>query len=171
MKTKHLKLISVIIVSVYFLYYTSTYTKWHFIDNVNLIFHEAGHSIFSFFGEFINILAGSTFQVALPLFFTIYFFRNSQKISSALCMQWVGQNLLNVSVYAGDARTMNLDLLGGDGVGHDWNYLLRTLGLLNQTDTVASIIYIIGVTTVSIGIALALFYSIQEIQKKDEYRV
>lgn len=64
---------------------------------------------------------------------------------------------------------MNLDLLGGDGVGHGWNYLLNTLGVINHTKIIASSIYAIGIATISIGVALALFYSIQEIQHQDKY--
>ncbi len=155
---KYLRLTAILIVCFYFWHYVFTYTEWHFIDYVNLIFHEAGHTIFFFLGTFLNVLAGSAFQVILPLFIVIYFFFNMQKISGAICLLWVGQNLLNVSVYAGDAIKMQLDLLGGDNVIHDWNYLLSTLGLLRYTDTIASMIYVIGLVTIIVGTVLSLYY-------------
>lgn len=91
-----------------------------------------------------------------------YFFLNGQKISGSLCLLWVGQNLLNVSIYAGDAINMNLDLLGGDSVTHDWNYLLDTLGILRHATTVASLIYSLGVITISIGTVTSIYYSLLE---------
>lgn len=37
------------------------------LDNVNLVFHEAGHVIFALGGEFIGILGGSLMQVLIPV--------------------------------------------------------------------------------------------------------
>lgn len=144
---------------IYFWYYAKTYAEWHFIDSVNLIFHEAGHTIFSFFGAFIHAAAGSGFQILLPLLISIYFFYNNQKISGSLCLLWVGQNFLNVSLYAKDAIVMQLDLLGGDSSIHDWNYLLSTLGVLHNTPYIASVFYTIGLITIFVGSILALYYS------------
>jgi hypothetical protein len=155
----YLRLGLVIVACAYFWHYALTYTQWHFIDIVNLIFHEAGHTIFFFLGDFIRIAAGSGFQVALPLFITCYFFYTKQKISGVICLMWVGQNLLNVSVYAGDAIKMQLDLLGGDGVIHDWNYLLSTLNILKYTPAVASSVYWLGLLIIFTGTFLALYYS------------
>ena len=157
--SKYIKLLSLFFVCAYFLNYISTYKDWHFIDNVNLIFHEAGHTIFFFLGHFLSVLAGSGFQVALPIFFSIYFFAKQQKISGSLCLLWVGQNLLNVSIYAGDAINMNLDLLGGDSVIHDWNYLLDTVGILKYTGTIASMIYFLGIINISLGSVFSIYYS------------
>jgi hypothetical protein len=157
--TKYFRTISIALVCTYFWYYARTYTEWHFIDNANLIFHEAGHAIFFFVSEFLNIAAGSVFQVALPLFIAIYFFIQGQRISSSLCLLWVGQNLLNVSVYAGDAIVTQLPLLGGDSVIHDWNYLLSTLDILKYTPKIAAAIYFIGIIFLVVGAVLSLYYS------------
>ena len=146
-------------VCAYFWYYADTYTQWHFIDNINLIFHEAGHTIFSFFGDFINVFAGSGFQVALPFIISIYFFNNGQNISGSFCLLWVGQNLLNVSIYVGDAVSMKLNLLGGDSVVHDWNYLLNSFGALSHTQTIALVIYSLGIMSIFTGTFLSLYYS------------
>lgn len=156
---KYLLFIVSLFASLYFWYYTYTYTEWHFIDNVNLIFHEAGHTIFSFFGEFIHVLAGSGFQLLLPLSITLYFFFQKQYLSTSLCLFWVGQNLLNISVYAGDALRMELDLLGGDSVIHDWNYLLGNLNLLFYTDSIASIIHTIGMCVIFVATIFSLYYA------------
>jgi hypothetical protein len=100
--------------SAYFIYYAATPRDGHFIDGANLIFHEAGHAIFIFFGQFIHVLMGSGFQVLLPLGIALYFFYTRQNLSGTICLMWVGQNLINVSVYAGDSIVMQLPLLGGE---------------------------------------------------------
>ena len=43
---------------------------------------------------------------------------------------WFGQNFINISVYAADAQAKRLPLLGGNKVYHDWDYLLREIGIL-----------------------------------------
>jgi hypothetical protein len=155
---KYTRLFFTTILCIYFWECAKTYTDWHFIDSVNLIFHEAGHSIFFFLGQYIQIAAGSGFQIALPLFISLYFFAHNQKTSGSICLLWVGQNLLNVSVYAGDAIKMDLPLLGGDNVIHDWNYLLDTMGILKYTNSIAGVIYFIGICTITLATILSLYY-------------
>jgi len=163
MSNKIFKIIILVIAVAYFVYYALTLnSSSHFIDTVDLIFHEAGHTIFFFTGDFFRMLAGSAFQVFIPLFFSLYFYFSNQKFSGALCLLWVGQNLLNVSVYAGDAVNMSLDLLGGDSVIHDWNYLLVSLGLLNKTILVSKIIYYCGIAFGVIGSILSLKFSLKK---------
>lgn len=158
---KYTPSILAVLVCLYFWNYALTYSEWHFIDNVNLIFHEAGHFIFSFLGMFIKIAAGSGLQVTIPALFAFYFFKKYQKISASVCLLWVGQNLLNISVYAGDAIKQNLNLLGGDGVIHDWNYLLSTTGLLKQAPVVASAIYALGMLLILGGTVGIGYFSIK----------
>lgn len=156
---KYIRTVFVALVCAYFWYYASTYTEWHFIDNANLIFHEAGHTIFFWIPEFWNMAAGSIFQLAIPVIFTAYFFLQRQNISGALCLLWVGQNLLNISMYAGDAIVMQLDLLGGDSVTHDWNYLLSMMGVLRHTPAIASGIHLAGITVITLGTILAIYFA------------
>jgi hypothetical protein len=154
---KFTRLIGTFIVSGYFIYYATTYTQWHFIDSVNLIFHEAGHTMFYFFGQFISVAAGSGMQIALPLLFTAYFYYRGDKTSSALCLMWAGQNILNVSVYAKDAIGMQLELLGGDAVIHDWNYLLSTLNVLQYAPQISAALYSLGMVTIIGSIGWAIY--------------
>lgn len=150
------KIIFALLVSTYFFYYASTSTEWHFIDSINLIFHEAGHTLTFFFGQFISIAGGSLFQILIPILCCLYFYKEEEYYSASLLLFWVGQNLINVSVYAGDAIIMQLPLLGGDGVIHDWNYLLSSLGILKYTPYVADIFYFSGIVV----LVLALYFSI-----------
>ena len=142
-----------VIIACYFIFYALTATEWHFIDNINLIFHEAGHTLTFFFGQFISIASGSVFQILIPALCCLYFYQQGQRYSASLLLFWVGQNVINVSVYAKDAIVMQLPLLGGDNVMHDWNYVLSAMGLLRLTPYIADIIFISG-----IGILFCAFY-------------
>ena len=98
----------------------------------NLVFHEAGHVLFALFGRFMTVLGGSLFQFALPLALAIAFVTQRNPFGAAVCTWWAGENLLDVAPYIADARALKLVLLGGrtgaEVQGHDWEYLLATLG-------------------------------------------
>ena len=151
------KLFTALVASSYFVYYIFTYTEWHFIDNVNLIFHEAGHVIFMLFGQFLYVLGGSLFQILFPLVFVFYFYKREDYFPASLLLFWVGQNLLNVSVYISDAIAMQLPLLGGDTSTHDWNNLLQMTGMLKYTKSISLDVFVLGI----IVITCAIFFSIK----------
>ena len=100
----------------------------------NLVFHEAGHVLFTPFGRFMTVLGGSLFQFALPLALAIAFLKQSNPFGAVVCTWWAGENLLDLAPYIADARALQLVLLGGrtgaEVQGHDWEYLLATLGWL-----------------------------------------
>jgi hypothetical protein len=148
---QYLKIAVALLAAAYFFYYAATPYGWHFIDNVNLIIHEAGHWIFWPFGMFMHILGGSLNQVLVPIIFVVYFYLQNDNYSAALVLFWVGQNLINVSVYAGDAVKMQLPLLGGEGVIHDWNWLLIYTGQLHHTDFIAGAIRAAGIVVLIIA--------------------
>jgi hypothetical protein len=102
----------------------------------NLVFHEAGHVLFGFFGRFIAVLGGSLFQFALPLALAGVFLKQHNPFGAVVCTWWAGQNLLDVAPYIADARALQLVLLGGktggEVEGHDWEYLLTEMGWLHH---------------------------------------
>lgn len=146
-------------VSAYFFFYAQSSTDWHFIDNINLIIHEAGHVVFFPFGTFLTVLGGSLLQVIVPIVFSGYFFWREQYFSGSLVLFWVGQNLINVSVYAGDAVTMQLPLLGGDAATHDWNAILGMLHALRYTHHVATALYTAGFIVICAAAVLSLYFA------------
>lgn len=163
MKRDTPKLVVAILASLYFFWCAYDPYQWHLIDGVNLVIHEAGHLIFSPLGEFIMIAGGSLFQVIIPALFVGYFWYHSKYYSAALVLFWVGESILNVSVYAGDSLALQLPLLGGQDSVHDWNYLLSSLNLLPQTAQVAGAIRLLG----TLVIALAAFGSIKFARSRD----
>jgi len=112
-------------------YYCLNRGNYGLIDNVDLVIHEAGHIFFSLFGKFIYTLGGTLMQIILPSIIAGFFLRNNYRTGVQVGLLWLGQNLINISVYAADARAQKLPLLGGNKVCHDWHYLLNTLGILN----------------------------------------
>jgi hypothetical protein len=156
MQKKNLKLLGSVLVALYCVYHFYTSGQWHFIDSVDLIIHEAGHLIFMFFGEFIAIAGGSIMQILIPILFAVSFYRTEQRYSSAVMMYWLSVNLFYVGQYASDAVAMNLPLLGGDNVIHDWNYLLSTTGSLGQTENIANVIYLFGMFAILAGLTISL---------------
>lgn len=153
---RHYRIIGATLFVVYSVYYIQTPMTWHFIDNIDLVIHEAGHTLFMFFGEFIQIAAGSGFQVVVPLVFCLYFVKMRQYFSSAIISIWLGMSLINVSIYAADAQVMQLPLLGGDASGHDWNALLSMAGLLGYTSQIAGVIWAAGVIVIIFGSILSV---------------
>lgn len=142
------KLIVALVAGAYFLWAALHPLDWRLIDGVNLVIHEAGHIFFTPFGEFLMIAGGSLLQVIIPAIFAFYFYYHGKPYSCALVLLWVGESLLNVSVYAGDSVNMQLPLLGGKDSIHDWNYMLDHLGWLSHTPEIAKAIYAVATLTI-----------------------
>lgn len=116
------------------------------LDGANFIFHEAGHFIFIFFGEFLAVLGGSLNQVLIPAVFTGYFFYYRQRGSAAATLFWTGQSLTGVAIYAADAQVMQLPLHGGEGPAvHDWHRVLTWTGLIESATIVGGLIFALAV--------------------------
>jgi TfoX C-terminal domain len=133
--------------------------RWMFLDNVNLIFHEAGHPIFSFFGEFMMFLGGSLMQLLVPIVFTIYFWRSGQRFAAMVTTFWLATSFVNLEVYIGDARSMELPLLGGDNSTHDWNWLLGEVNLLRQDKAIAGFVYVLGLISAVVSVGGGLYFA------------
>ena len=135
----------VVLIGGLFLSYTRWFSKENYfspLDFVNLAFHEAGHIFLGFFGRFIMVAGGSLFQLMIPAACLFQLRRSGSNLGWQLCLFWIGENLLNISIYAGDAIKQALPLVGG-GV-HDWTYLLTELGLIAHTRGTARFIFLLG---------------------------
>ena len=159
MKINFWKLGIAILVSIYFFRYATHPGAGYFIDNANLLIHEAGHLVFGGMGRVMMFLGGSLFQILVPIIFVGYFLYSEQYFSGALALFWVGENIINVSVYIGDAQARILPLLTGDFDGHDWYNLLGDFNLLPQAGVISQIVYFVGVAVLLLAAVLAIKFS------------
>ncbi|MCA9354428.1 MAG: hypothetical protein KC877_02825 [Candidatus Kaiserbacteria bacterium] len=131
---------------------------WWFIQNVNLIFHEAGHWIFGIFGDFIGLIGGSLLEILIPLIVTLHFVLQRHWISVAFGAWWSSTAFLSVSIYASDAQERLLPLLGGDSVLHDWYHILSRSHLLPYDDLVGYVFWLCGLGMV----AMLIFFLVKD---------
>ena len=139
-----------------------------FLHLPDLVFHEAGHIIFSPFGRFMTVLGGSLLQCLIPVIAVIAFVRQEEPFGAALCAWWAGQNLVDLAPYIADARSLRMVLLGGrtgaEVEGHDWEFILNSLGVSHYAHP-------LGYTAHAIGIVImvgALAYATRTILRNSE---
>jgi hypothetical protein len=132
--------------------------RYTWIDNADLVIHEAGHFFFMFFGKFIYTLGGTLMQMLLPSLITWYFWRNTYRTGIQVGLLWLGQNLINISVYAADARAQALPLLGGNKVYHDWAYILGATDLLQYDTEVGYFFFGLAIIIFLVTALLPLFF-------------
>ena len=132
---------------------------YHFLDGANLLFHEAGHVFFGYLGETIGILGGTLGQFVFPVAAGVQFLMKGRRFDAAVCGVWFGENLMYTARYLGDARDMVLPRVGGEI--HDWNWLLSRWGLLDQCETLARLVHLIGsvILLAAIGVAARLVWA------------
>jgi len=114
-----------------------------FIHSINLVFHEAGHIIFSPFGRFMAVLGGSLMQLLIPLAVMLTFLiKENNPFSAGVGLWWLGESFIDLAPYINDARAGQIPLLGGttgaDSPGyHDWTNILGDLGWLASDHQIA----------------------------------
>ena len=136
------------------LYFVLTRGEYTLMDSADLIIHEAGHFFFRFFGRFMMFLGGTLMQLILPGILIFYFLVNDYRLGTQASLFWLGHNLINISVYAADARARQLPLLGGSAVEHDWWTMLGMLGLLEYDQIIGYGFFILAIVVFAVLLAL-----------------
>lgn len=129
----------------------------HLIDNVNLIFHEAGHMILMFAGETIMLLGGSFFQLLVPAVCIGAFLQRRDRFAAGICTLWLGESLAGVGTYIADAPTRNLDLLTGDPDTHDWWQLFSAWNMLGSAVGIGRFVHALAILCLIAGVLLAIW--------------
>jgi hypothetical protein len=127
---------------------------YHFLDGVNLAFHEAGHLFFAPFGQFLHILGGTLGQLIVPGLCIAQFLREERPFEAAVCTVWLGESTLYMATYMADAQAQVLPLVGG-GM-HDWHWLLTRMGLLADCRLLGGLAHALGSGIAVAGLAIAL---------------
>jgi hypothetical protein len=160
-KISYLKAGSTVLRAVYGVVCLRSVAQGSFLDRVDLIAHEAGHLLFGYFGEFMLVIGGTLGQLLVPAGIAAYFAARREFFSAGVVLFWVGQSLLNVSVYLKDAAAMELPLVslgGGDSI-HDWNWLLLKFNVLAYDQTIGNLVSGAGALVILASIALAGCFS------------
>ena len=143
-----------------------------FLHLPDLIFHEAGHVLFSPFGRFMTVLGGSLFQLLVPIICAgTFLYQQDDRFAAAVCTWWAGQNLVDLAPYIADARRLKLVLLGGrtgaEVEGHDWEYLLTSLGWMRFDHALGRGAHVVGTLVMLSALAWAV---VTIIRQRDELR-
>jgi len=113
-----------------------------------ILFHEAGHVIFSPFGEALRVAGGTLGQLLMPLACAVALHRRGDNFGAAIGLAWMALSGIDASVYAYDAADPVLPLIGG-GTGadsfHDFIFLFECYGQLHHARGWAMAIKALGV--------------------------
>lgn len=134
------------------------------VDWINLFIHEGGHGIFQIFGQFIYVLGGSLMQLILPAAAVIVFLRSGIG-TLPFTLFWLGENVVNVSVYIMDAPYRRLPLIS-KYAAHDWGYITDTLGVTHLAEDFGLIVKIAGILICLGGIGFSVYTIVQRVREE-----
>ena len=120
-----------------------------FIDNANLIVHEAGHLLAGWTENVMfTVWGGTLLQWLVPLALAATFFVRRHTTGFVFCLFIFFENFLNTAVYMADARALDLPLVSVGDVDpdsmHDWNMILSNLGMLHLDTRIANVVRMLG---------------------------
>ena len=116
--------------------------EYHFIDGVNLAFHEAGHLFLAFFGQTLHFLGGTLAQLFFPLACWYHFLRRGEILEARVCLVWLAESGMYTAHYMSDAQAQALPLVGGHI--HDWHWLLSRAGLLEHCEFLGGLLHVLS---------------------------
>jgi len=140
---------------------------WFFLDWVNLPFHEAGHIFFSPFGSTLHILGGTLLELIVPAVAgASLLLRQRSAPSAAVCLWWLGENLIYIARYMADARDLEMPLVGGGD--HDWNELFYRFGLLSGPSVarVSFLTHAAGVAVMLLAVLWLAWFALTESKRE-----
>lgn len=130
-----------------------------FLHGPLLIFHEAGHVLFRIGGEWLSVLGGTLAQLLMPaLMAGALLIKRRDAFGAAIGLWLLGVSLLDVAPYVYDALDPQLTLLNGEtgeAGGHDWIYLLSSVGLLQRAHGLGAAVHALGAATVLLALGWA----------------
>ncbi len=159
--------IVVLLIVAYFTWYLATdyrtfagreqipFVLW-VIDTIDLFIHEGGHFFFGFFGRLIYFLGGSLMQIVIPSL-AVWVFLKSGARTLIWTLYWLGQNLVNVSVYISDAPYRRLPLISESAI-HDWNWIFGYLGHMEMAGPVSTVVFVLGIGACLGGVVMAGYF-------------
>ncbi|HEY0591231.1 MAG TPA: hypothetical protein VGE86_04450 [Thermoanaerobaculia bacterium] len=113
---------------------------------LSLGLHELGHVVFGFLPFFFVALAGSAVEVLVPLAGMLMFLRQPDYFGIGVLGCWLSYNLYGIGRYIADSRDQFgvYVSIGGGEAQHDWEYILDTLGLLQQDKAIGALVRLLA---------------------------
>ncbi len=128
-----------------------------FLHGPLLVFHEAGHVLFSPFGEWLMVIGGTLGQLLMPaLLAAALLLKNRDPFGAAIGLWLLGVSLLDVAPYMYDALQPRLMLLSGstgEAGGHDWIHLFASMGLLPRAQFIGAATHKLGALVLLLALA------------------
>jgi hypothetical protein len=122
---------------------------------VDLGVHELGHLLTYVLPDLVTAVAGSAFQILVPVGLAVGFWLGVRdRMAAGLCLAWAGSSAQQVAVYVADAPYQRLPLIGGE---HDWAFILGRLGILDRAEGVATAVRGLGLVLLLAGMAACLW--------------
>jgi hypothetical protein len=115
----------------------------------------------------MHFLGGSLIQVVIPVAAIIVFLRTSGMRSLIGTLYWLGHNLINISIYVGDALKQQLTLISRHAM-HDWRWILGHMGMLDSAEDFAAVISFLGVVALVGAIGVGVYFIVDDV--RNEYR-
>ena len=136
------------------------------LDNLILIIHESGHTIFGIFRwRFLTILGGTLMELLIPFLLFISAWLKHQKVLAQFSLFVLGYAWFDSSAYCMDAYYQQLPLIGNlPKSAHDFTNMLSSLNLLDHYKTISWFMFLIGFIVIILSLAWPAFYS----QKKTD---
>ena len=120
----------------FFVYAWFDNSGFTFMDTANLIIHEAGHPLFSYFGETLHVWGGTLLELIVPVSLALGFAYRRELPGAAFCAFFLFENFLYIGTYMADARSHGLPLVtigaAADEAEHDWTQIFGQLGVLKH---------------------------------------
>jgi hypothetical protein len=137
----------IVFYAVFMTYALSKHGGFLFIDSANLVVHEGGHNLFSWFGPTLCLWGGTLLQWLVPFLLAVYFFSQRETMGFVFCLFFFFENWLYTATYMADARAMVLPLVTtGDPefARHDFNAIFSSLGVLDYDTAIAAVVRTLG---------------------------
>jgi hypothetical protein len=133
----------------FLLYAFSASGQFLLIDNVNLVVHEGGHLLFSWFGPTITLWGGTLLQWLVPFLLAVYFWIQRHATAYVFSLFFFFENWLYTATYMADARAQILPLVGvgdmeSEETMHDFYRIFTQLGVLDHDTQIATVIRVLG---------------------------
>lgn len=130
-----------------------------FIHGPLLVFHEAGHVLFMPFGTWMTVAGGTLMQWLMPVVAgAVLLWRHRDPFGASFALWLLGVSMMDSAPYVYDALHPRLTLLGGgtgEQGGHDFIFLLESVGLRDQAQRLGLGLHKLGAMVTLLALAWA----------------